>query len=519
VANWRARKSFGNPNGGSLPEYSADTVCDRTMRNLSLVKDSFIYTSGAFLIKAFGFFLIPIYTRFLTVEEYGILALLNIILQLASFVLLLGVSSAAMRFYFDSQADDNYQRRVYGNALVVLLIFPTLLFILTLPPGKALATRFLPSVPYFPYIFVILLIGLCNPVQKLVLGLLRVQRRARHYVFYTLSLFLFQTGFVILAVVLWREGLKGVVYAQLAANLIFWGIAVSIVAKYAKFSFSKDMAINLFLFGIPLIPYFIFIWINEASGRFMLERYSSLRDLGIFALALQFSNMLSFLSTSLENSMLPYFYETAQDPKAPDMLGNFAARYFVLFGLVSLLTFTIAQPLLLIAADAKFHEAIVYIPTIILAGWLNINFNVFYWSLMHSKKTSLISTLVGLSAALMVGLLLLLLRNMKLGIQGVIYAMVAVAFFKNIAGYFISQRYFKLRYDFRMIGYSVITIIFGAFIINHLTFLSSSLIISTSYKIGVFGLASFWVLKIIHVDPIRLLREVKRGLWERLLIS
>jgi len=87
----------------------------------------------------------------------------------------------------------------------------------------------------------------------------------------------------------------------------FWGIALAIVGRYAKFSFSKELAGKLFLFGLPLIPFFIFLWINEASGRFMLERYASLRDLGIFALALQFSNMLGFLGSALENSNAAFF--------------------------------------------------------------------------------------------------------------------------------------------------------------------------------------------------------------------
>jgi O-antigen/teichoic acid export membrane protein len=472
------------------------------MRNSTLVKDSFVYSLGAFLIKAFGFFLIPVYTRFLTVEEYGILALLNIILQLASFVLLLGVSSAAMRFYFDGQADADYQKRVYGNALVLLLIFPSLLIVLALPVGKSLATRFLPSVSFFPYIFVILLIGLCNPVQKLVLGLMRVRRRAKQYVTYTLSLFLLQTGAVILGVVFMRAGLKGVVYAQLAANTVFWGIALSIVGRYAKFSFSKEMAGKLFLFGLPLIPFFIFLWINEASGRFMLERYASLRDLGIFALALQFSHMLGFLGSALENSMLPYFYETAQDQKASEILGGFATKYFVLFGLVSLLTFTIARPLLLIAADAKFHEAILYIPIMVFAGWLDINFNIFYWSLMHSKRTYLISTLLGLSALLMVTLLFVLLKTMGLGIRGLVYAMVAVALFKNIFGYFLSQRYFKLKYNSSKIALSTLTILTAGFAIHFLP-KGPSLLQDMLLRLVFFAVTLLIIQKILNVSFLR----------------
>jgi len=115
----------------------------------TLVKTSAVYGAGAILTKAFSFILIPLYTRYFTVEEYGILALLNIMLQLVSFVFLLGVSTAAMRFYFNPDADELYRRQLYGNALL-LLIFPMVLFLSMGPLAYLLVDRFLPSIPFFP---------------------------------------------------------------------------------------------------------------------------------------------------------------------------------------------------------------------------------------------------------------------------------------------------------------------------------------------------------------------------------
>ena len=260
-----------------------------------------------------------------------------------------------MRFYFNPEADENYQRQLYGNALILLLIFPPLLFVLLSPLGYILVNRLLPSVPFFPYVVVILIIGLLAPIQKLFLGFLRVKRKAKNYITYTLSFFLFQTITIIIAVTFLKFGLKGVIYAQLLANSVFWLIALIILKKNSKTSFSMDITKKLFVFGIPLIPYFIFMWINNASGRFLLERYASLKDLGIFALAAQFSGMLFFLSNALDNAILPYFYETAQKSEGADILSRFFSKYFALFGLVSLFTLTVAQPLIIIMAESKLH--------------------------------------------------------------------------------------------------------------------------------------------------------------------
>jgi len=167
--------------------------------------------------------------------------------------------------------------------------------------------------------------------------------------------------------------------------------------------------------------------------------------------------------------MLPFFYETAQDQKASEILGGFATKYFVLFGLVSLLAFTIARPLLLLAAHSKFHEAINYIPFIVLAGWLNIDFNIFYWSLMHSKKTYLHLDFAWGISHIDDRTAFCFAQDHGTRNLGVVYAMVAVALFKNVIGYFLSQRYFKLRYhSSKIVLGSTLTILTAGFAIHFL---------------------------------------------------
>ena len=100
---------------------------------ISFQKNSIIYGMGSILPKALGFILIPLYTRYFTVEEYGMLSLLGVILQLFTFIFLIGISSAAMRFYFSPGASNEYQNRLYGNAVILLILIPIFLYTLTTP--------------------------------------------------------------------------------------------------------------------------------------------------------------------------------------------------------------------------------------------------------------------------------------------------------------------------------------------------------------------------------------------------
>ena len=80
-----------------------------------LSKELFIYGLGGILNRGIGFLLIPLYTSYLTVEEYGMLAILGVILQLVGLVSLMGVGTAAMRFYHNEGADEDYRKKLVAG--------------------------------------------------------------------------------------------------------------------------------------------------------------------------------------------------------------------------------------------------------------------------------------------------------------------------------------------------------------------------------------------------------------------
>ncbi|TFH02347.1 MAG: hypothetical protein E4H13_02300, partial [Calditrichales bacterium] len=82
----------------------------------STLKDSIIYGMGNLSTKLVGFILIPLYTKYLTVEDYAILAVLEITSQLIIAVFGFRISSAMLRFYWDKNYEDR-QESLFFTAL------------------------------------------------------------------------------------------------------------------------------------------------------------------------------------------------------------------------------------------------------------------------------------------------------------------------------------------------------------------------------------------------------------------
>ena len=92
-----------------------------------VLENSFLYIFSSLLVKAVGFLLLPIYTLFLTTDDYGVTNLVTGFLNVATFIVAFSLYSAAIRFYIDFKDDRIKLKRLYGTIISFVLI----LFIVT----------------------------------------------------------------------------------------------------------------------------------------------------------------------------------------------------------------------------------------------------------------------------------------------------------------------------------------------------------------------------------------------------
>ena len=86
-----------------------------------LAKHSLSFGIGEILTTSVGIILIPVYTRELNPDEYGVLSLLLITFTFLSTISVLGLNSALVRSYYDYK-DEKDRRRMAGTATLILLM-------------------------------------------------------------------------------------------------------------------------------------------------------------------------------------------------------------------------------------------------------------------------------------------------------------------------------------------------------------------------------------------------------------
>ena len=88
-----------------------------------LFGNSILYAGADFLAKGLHFILLPIYTLFLTTEDYGIQTIILSFNSVLCYVVLLCIDSAILRFYSEYKDDEYSLRRFYGTAINIVCLF------------------------------------------------------------------------------------------------------------------------------------------------------------------------------------------------------------------------------------------------------------------------------------------------------------------------------------------------------------------------------------------------------------
>ena len=138
----------------------------------------------------------PLYTRFLTPADYGVLSILSVTTGVLTIVLSLGIPSGMLRFYFDQDKRVRDQV-VYSSmgAVFALTTFGALIISGLAGP----VSRILISGPQGPYLIVLMAAGFATGAWTVVFqNLMRAQKRPALYTVANLGGFALRLGLNIL---------------------------------------------------------------------------------------------------------------------------------------------------------------------------------------------------------------------------------------------------------------------------------------------------------------------------------
>jgi O-antigen/teichoic acid export membrane protein len=145
-----------------------------------IVVETLNYGFANIASKFVGFLLIPVYTKYFTPEDYGIVELCGTLSLFLIVFLRLGIPGAISRFYFDFYTDriklNNYLTTIYR----FLLGFDAIIGFILLVVFYLFENKIIPGTPFFPIILLVILQSFVSSNSEIHKRLLRASIKSRY---------------------------------------------------------------------------------------------------------------------------------------------------------------------------------------------------------------------------------------------------------------------------------------------------------------------------------------------------
>jgi len=390
-----------------------------------------VYLGAAILSRAGSLFLIPLYTRRLTLEEYGHYALFLTLLVFLSPFMSGGLVAAIPSAYFSEKDRAEGKRRASEVARWTVL--------LSLGGGALL----LGGVECFAPEDSTSLIGR-DTLRLAVVGgagralsvvpwtLLRSEQRAYAAASFQALQFITTAGAGLVLVLVLDRGYTGAIEAAAGAPVVSGLVSLIYIQGLPKSGMHWRRLRAALRFALPFLPHLVAQWLLSAADLWILGEAGFEEELGGYSLAAQVVVPVNMVITAWNQHMGPEMGERFRTGGLPEMRAHLPRVRLSYLGAAVIpgLAVLLGLPLIAWVVGPDFESAIAFVPFLLLA----ILPNVLYFSSFHlvyyGGRTRWIgaATVVAAAAGVTLGLLLI----PPFGVQGAIVARVGGALVRSL---------------------------------------------------------------------------------------
>lgn len=407
------------------------------MFNLQVIRSVFVFAATNALASGLPLLLLPILTRVLSPEDYGLVAMYSVLLTALGALTGMSVHGAVGMRYFD-RGEMDFPKYV-GSCLAILVVTTTAVFIVVV-----LFERPLIVLTNLPGKW--LLIGvLTSGMQFLLLMMLSILQSAKQAGMFSV----FRVGqatvdaFLSLALILyfglaWEGRLFGMSMAIIVLGAI--SLVTLFYGRWINFSIRADYVKNALKFGVPLVPHVVGGMLIAMVDRLLITNFLDLASTGIYMVAIQIGLGVNLLADACNRAVSPWMIESIKEGADGKnvLIAKFCMIYFAALLIVALTIGVLAPWILPLLVGQAFLNASSFVMLIALGQAFGGMYLVVSNIVFYRGKTAYLAAITISCGILNLALAYFLLRVE--GLQGVAHAYVGAQLLMFLLVCFFSQK-------------------------------------------------------------------------------
>jgi O-antigen/teichoic acid export membrane protein len=357
------------------------------------LKNTAVYTILGFLPLSFSLIFTPIYTQYLSKEDYGLLNLFTIISGLLIPFFSLGIDQAFGYLYWDYHKDKKKFSALISTTF--LLVFATGFIIICLGVlcGPWLMTTFVKNGERFtlwPFLALSFVYPFFMIINRVLLSYYRNEENIKKYALLNLSsLFIITAGSIIGVIALNKEAVGAVEGRTIGFCLIVLAFIIYEIKKIGAV-FNKNIAIPLLKLGGPLFFSTLVGSLAYVLDRIIVEQLDTLEMLGVYGFSVTIASVIEILLAALSNSFVPSIYKNILDENEAQYENIHFQLFIYAYSIMAFVVMLIAiiTPFVTIFISHNFIGSIQFIPLLCLSFIPRCFTQIFSLKFYKQKKTT-----------------------------------------------------------------------------------------------------------------------------------
>lgn len=402
-------------------------------------------------LKLQGLIFLPIITKLIGTQSYGIYSQIIITLTLLLPILMLQLQQAIIRFLPGERDPKRISQSFFSFFIIIILFLFFIITVLLFFKGKVAFIVF-GSENCQGYMVLFLLILFFQTIYTYLLNYFRTFKRIFFYSIIEISNALLVVIFVLMAFKFLERNLETLLYIKIFMVAFFSFLLLFIIWKEIGFKLYFDVEqIKLFFkYSAPLILSGIMLWVINMSDRYLILHLIGLKEVGIYSASYNLSGTLIFFLTPVLFVLLPTIIKIWNLGKFEEVKRKmeYALRYYVLISLPFIFLLSLlSQSILKILATSDFLTSRLLVFFIVLGYFFLGIYQIFVYIIAFYKKTYILLIYFILIALTNIILNFLLIPLLKL--NGAAVATLISYFLLMAITIIMTRRWFKINFEYK----------------------------------------------------------------------
>ncbi|MCX7832827.1 MAG: oligosaccharide flippase family protein [Ignavibacteria bacterium] len=432
----------------------------------NLFSQTVIYGFGLFINRFISLLLIPLYTYYFLPEELGIFNVINSIWLIAGIFFVYGMDTSFIKFFATDKSLE--EKQITYSTTMILLTCTSIVFSLIIyyfSNDINILLKLNTGTNSILLLKLMCLVLLVDTIYRFPLLLLRAELQAKKYFLANLISVIINIVANFILIIFLRQGVEAIFYSYIISCIITLIVTLLLTKKYLRLRFSFEKAKNLITFGNKFIYIGLFILFIDVSDRFFIKYLLNDSEVGIYSANYKLAAGMSLIIAGFRFAWTPYFLNLTEHPDNKNILSR-VFTYYVFSGLTLLFIFISFLPPIVkfkvgnfSILNENYWEGLKILPYILSAYFFSGIFSNLYAAPFFSEKTYiiLVVTFIGFIVNFIFNILLI----QKFGIIGAAQSTLIAYFVMSIFLYVLSQKVYKINYQWNKVIQIVIIFTFG----------------------------------------------------------